>query len=176
MKILIACIGNIFCGDDGFGVEVARFLTSRTLPEGVVLRDFGIRGMDLAYELLDPWDLTILVDACPRGGEAGAVYVVKPEIDGQTSAVADPHGMNPVNVLRLVQALGGAPGSILLVGCEPEDLGPDEGRIGLTPKVACAVPHAADVIESLISDAMSRANMAEAKLNRDILHAGQGRD
>ena len=77
--ILVACIGNIFLGDDGFGVEVARALASRSLPQDVVVKDFGIRGFDLVYALLDHPGLTILVDACPRGGSAGTVYVVEPE-------------------------------------------------------------------------------------------------
>ncbi len=78
-RILIACIGNIFLGDDGFGTEVARRLASRPLPPGVILKDFGIRGLDLTYALLDPYELVILVDACPRGGEPGTVYLVEPD-------------------------------------------------------------------------------------------------
>ncbi len=135
MKVLIACIGNIFCGDDGFGIEVARVLSKRTLPEGVVLRDFAI-----------------LVDACPRGGAPGTVYVIEPEIDTQRGDL-DPHSMNPVNVLRMVRSLGGASCPILLVGCEPEDSGPEEGKMGLTPAVSAAVKQAADRVELLIAEA-----------------------
>lgn len=76
-RVLIACIGNIFLGDDGFGVEVARTLASHSLPAGVVWKDFGIRGFDLIYALLDPWDLVILVDACRRGGEPGSIYLIE---------------------------------------------------------------------------------------------------
>ena len=79
MKILIACIGNIFLGDDGFGVEVARRLASRPLPPDVTVKDFGIRGFDLAYALMDSQDLTILVDACARGGAPGTVFVIEPD-------------------------------------------------------------------------------------------------
>ena len=78
-RILIACIGNIFLGDDGFGTEVARRLADRAFPPGVILKDFGIRGLDLTYALLDPYELVILVDACPRGGEPGTVYLVEPD-------------------------------------------------------------------------------------------------
>ena len=78
-RILIACIGNIFLGDDGFGTEVARRLADRSLPPGVILKDFGIRGLDLTYALLDPYDLVILVDACPRGGEPGTIYLIEPD-------------------------------------------------------------------------------------------------
>src|SRR5579863_6607195 len=78
-RILIACIGNIFLGDDGFGTEVAHRLAGRSLPSEVVLRDFGIRGLDLTYALLETHELVILVDACPRGGEPGTVYLVEPD-------------------------------------------------------------------------------------------------
>src|SRR6202040_1259682 len=78
-RILIACIGNIFLGDDGFGTEVARRLAGGSLPPGVILKDFGIRSLDLTYALLDPYELVILVDACPRGGEPGTVYLVEPD-------------------------------------------------------------------------------------------------
>ena len=79
-KILVACVGNIFLGDDGFGVEVALALSKRQLPESVSVKDFGIRGFDLAYALLDPWDAVIIVDALPRGEAAGTLYVVEPDL------------------------------------------------------------------------------------------------
>ena len=82
-KILIACVGNIFLGDDGFGVEVALSLSKRQLPESVSVKDFGIRGFDLAYALLDPWDLVILVDALSRGEAAGTLYVMEPDLSGR---------------------------------------------------------------------------------------------
>lgn len=152
MKILVACIGNIFLGDDGFGVEVARRLAQRNLAEGVVVEDFGIRGLDLAYALLDPYDLAILVDACPRGSAPGTLYVIEPEEPGGEAAL-DPHTMNPMNVLRTVRSLGGTCASILIVGCEPGDLGPEEGKIGLTAPVAVAVEEAVSLVESLIEKA-----------------------
>ena len=86
MNVLIACVGNIFLGDDGFGVEVARSLSMRQLPEGVSVKDYGIRGFDLAYALLDRWDLVIIVDALPRGEAAGTLYVIEPELHGPASA------------------------------------------------------------------------------------------
>src|SRR5580658_7824539 len=95
--VLIACIGNIFLGDDGFGTEVARRLAQRPLPPGVILKDFGIRGLDLTYALLDPYELVILVDACSRGGEPGTVYLVEPgqAEDNAPSALVNAHAMNP---------------------------------------------------------------------------------
>jgi hydrogenase maturation protease len=152
-RILIACIGNIFLGDDGFGTEVARRLAGREFPPGVILKDFGIRGLDLTYALLDPWDLVILVDACPRGGEPGTVYLVEPDpVESGADARLETHAMNPMNVLRMVKSMGGAPGRILIVGCEPAEIGSDEeGKLGLSEVVAAAVDEAVRMIESLVS-------------------------
>ncbi|HLH41000.1 MAG TPA: hydrogenase maturation protease [Bryobacteraceae bacterium] len=150
MKILVACIGNIFLGDDGFGCEVARLLRSRPLPEGVVLKDFGIRGLDLAYSLMEPYDLAILVDACPRGAEPGTIHVIEPDEQAGVAAL-DPHSMDPASVLRATKSMGAAC-PVLIVGCEPADLGPEEGKIGLSKPVAAAVEEAANVVERLIHD------------------------
>jgi hydrogenase maturation protease len=155
-RILIACVGNIFLGDDGFGTEVARRLAGRPLPSGVILKDYGIRGLDLTYALMDPHDLVILVDACPRGGEPGTVYLVEPDPaewnapDG-AHAHLETHAMNPMNVLRTVKAMGGTPGPILIVGCEPADIGSDEeGKLGLSEPVEAAVDEAVRLIETLV--------------------------
>ncbi len=153
-RVLIACIGNIFLGDDGFGVEVARRLAGRTLPAGTVLKDFGIRGLDLAYALLDPYELIILVDACQRGGEPGTIYVMEPDSPEPEHpagrAMLDPHDMNPQRVLRAVKEMGGSPGRIVIVGCEPDTLGGDEGKLGLSEPVLAAIDEAIQVIESLL--------------------------
>lgn len=156
-RILIACIGNIFMGDDGFGTEVARRLAGRSLPPGVVLKDFGIRGLDLTYALLESYELVILVDACPLGGEPGTVYLVEPDPVEANAPDGSPvgleaHAMNPMNVLRMVQSMGGAPGRILIVGCEPAEIGSDEeGKLGLTEPVEAAVDEAIVLIETLVS-------------------------
>lgn len=153
-RVLIACIGNIFLGDDGFGTEVARRLFVRPLPSEVTLKDFGIRGLDLTYALLDPYELVILVDACPRGGEPGSVYLIEPEPLAENSAPGrlDPHAMNPMSVLRTVKAMGGARGKIMIVGCEPADVGTDEdGKLGLSAPVEAAVDEAIALIEKLVS-------------------------
>jgi hydrogenase maturation protease len=153
--ILIACIGNIFLGDDGFGVEVARELATRRLPSDVIVKDFGIRGFDLGYALLDHSGLTILVDACPRGAEPGTIYLVEPEMSGSAEPVALPetHSMNPMRVLDLVRNMSGAPKRVLLVGCEPLDFGPEnEGRMGLSEPVQAAVSEAVALIERLIQE------------------------
>ena len=154
-RILVAGIGNIFLGDDAFGVEVAQRLSLMNLPDGVRVTDFGIRGFDLAYALLDGYETTILVDACPRGEAPGTLYVIEPELadpgtpEEKASAV-EAHSMNPLNVLRLATSMGGPLKRVLLVGCEPETLGPEEGHMGLSETAETAVGDAVKLVDSLI--------------------------
>ncbi len=154
-RILIACIGNIFLGDDAFGVEVARLLAARRMPEGVTVVDYGIRGLDLAYAILDGYDVTIFVDATPRGGEPGTLYLIEPDLDAlndEDAAAPEAHSMSPVNVLRLVRTMGGTFGRIMLVGCEPEPLDPEgEGKMGLSEPVRAALGEAVSMIEDLVA-------------------------
>jgi hydrogenase maturation protease len=156
-NILIACIGNIFQGDDAFGVEVAKQLANRRLPENVRLVDFGIRGFDLAYALMDGYDVTILVDAAPRGEAPGTLYLIEPdvhEIQTETAqpAMIDAHTMNPLNVLRVAHSMGAEFKKLLLVGCEPQELGGSEGLMGLSEPVQTAIGGAVEMIESIIAD------------------------
>lgn len=159
-EILIAGIGNIFLGDDAFGCEVVRKLQGRAHPEGVRVVDFGIRGLDLTYALLDGPRTVILVDAVPRGEEPGAVYVIQPDLDDwdqleSQQALVETHGMDPVRVLRMVQAMGGRFHRLLLVGCEPASFGTEdegEGRMGLSEPVLRAVDEAVRLIEDLVRD------------------------
>jgi hydrogenase maturation protease len=154
--ILIAGIGNIFLGDDAFGVEVVRSLLCRKLPGEVLVKDFGIRGFDLAYTLLDPWHTVILVDALPRREAPGTLFVLEPDLTGlgDPGAVGmdlNPHGMDPMRVLNLAAALGPIAARILVVGCEPRDFGDElEGRMGLSPQVRAAVGEASNMIEELV--------------------------
>jgi hydrogenase maturation protease len=154
--ILIAGIGNIFQGDDAFGCEVARQLGSAALPGGVEVRDFGIRGYDLAYALNGDYDFVILVDAAPRGGEPGSVYLLEldPEKEADLENLADAHSMTPVAVIRMAKALGGIRGKLYLAGCEPGVLEDENGGMGLSEKVAAAVPVAVKMIEGLLGDLM----------------------
>jgi hydrogenase maturation protease len=149
-RVLVAGVGNLFLGDDGFGPEVARRLAGTELPEGVEVVDVGIRGVHLAYQLLDGYDLVVLVDASPRGGEPGSVYVIEPtvEADGAQAAMVDAHDMGPGAVLALLQALGGTPGRVLVVGCEPAEVGE---RIGLSGPVAAAVDRAVELVRELVT-------------------------
>jgi hydrogenase maturation protease len=155
-RVLVAGIGNIFLGDDGFGVEVVRRLASRPLPEGVEVKDFGIRGMDLAYALQEDYGLVVLVDATPRGGEPGTVYLIEPEIEDDGEATLDTHGMDPVKVIKLSRALGVSLARTLVVGCEPrvapggEDY--DEMLMELSGPVRAAVDEAVKLVESLVRE------------------------
>ena len=155
-RILVAGIGNIFMGDDGFGVEVARRLAKHPLPAEVRVGDFGIRGFDLAYALQDGYETTILIDAYPHGGEPGTLYVAQPDLTALASEQAesgdvDAHSMDPVKILRLSASMGGgSPKRVLLIGCEPASLGPEEGHMGLSESVERSVDEAVDLAESVI--------------------------
>jgi hydrogenase maturation protease len=162
-RVLIAGVGNIFLGDDGFGVQVAERLAGRDLPDGVLVGDYGISGMHLAYDLADGIGTAILVDAVPRGGQPGTVYVIEPALPatqaGETAGTAgtdlaapaaaffDGHGMQPDVVLSMLGTLGGQVDRVLIVGCEPASV--DYG-IGLSPQVAGAVDEAVKVVLRLI--------------------------
>lgn len=155
-RILVACIGNIFLGDDAFGVEVAKRLAERKLPDEVRVVDFGIRGFDLVYALMDGYDATIFVDAIQRGDSPGTLYVIEPDLDevggsGEQGGMVETHGMHPLKVLRMARSMGAELKRILLVGCEPETFGPEEGQMGLTEPVQAAVDEAIRLIESLIT-------------------------
>jgi hydrogenase maturation protease len=156
-KILIAGIGNIFLGDDGFGVEVAGRLACRPFPAGVRVADFGIRGFDLAYALMEGYEFTILVDAYPGEAAApGALSVLEisaDNLDAPESAggFVEPHAMNPINVLRMAAGLGAKLQRVYLVGCVPATLGPEEGQMGLSEPVNAALDDAVELVESLVS-------------------------
>jgi hydrogenase maturation protease len=155
-NILVAGVGNIFLGDDAFGVEVVQRLAHRQLPHHVRVVDFGIRSYDLAYALMDPWELVILVDAVPLGDHPGTLYTIEPELpqpaDSSAESDFDAHTMNPVSVLQLVGKLGGKVGHMIVVGCEPETVDADmNGQIGLSYPVASAVDEAIRTIEKLIA-------------------------
>ena len=152
-RILIAGIGNIFLGDDGFGVEVVRRLAGSKLPDAVRIVDFGIRGLDLAYALQDGYETSILIDAFPHGQPPGTVSIVEPDAD-EISALPDnfvePHSMHPMNVLRIATTMNGPLNRVLLVGCEPATLGGEEGHMGLSEPVEAAVEKAVRATEALV--------------------------
>jgi len=138
MRVLVAGIGNIFLGDDGFGVEVARRLREEPIVDGVQVADYGIRAVHLAFELASGrYDAVVLVDAVRRGGEPGTLYLIEPEFDATTAADgADAHSLTPDTVLAWLARVGTRPERLLLVGCEPETV---EESIGLSARVSAAV-------------------------------------
>jgi hydrogenase maturation protease len=155
-RILVAGIGNIFLGDDGFGVEVANRLANENLPEEIAVRDFGIRGLHLAYEMLDGgYEATLLVDAVSRGGAPGSLYLIEPDLANLERAPADAHTMDPVAVLATVKALGGMPKRVLIVGCEPASI---EERMGLSPPVAGAIDEAVHFVRDVIDRQLTGAS------------------
>jgi hydrogenase maturation protease len=158
--VLVAGIGNIFHSDDGFGSEVARMLLTAPVPDGVKIVDFGIRGVHLAYELLDGYDAAILIDATAQGGDPGTIYVIEPDVEAIESetglaeaGIVDAHGMDPASVLALLRSLGGRVDRLLVVGCEPADI---EDGMGLSEPVAGALEEACRVVRELIDQEVSR--------------------
>ncbi len=153
--MLVAGVGNLFCTDDGFGPEVVRrLLAGADLPEGVRAVDYGIRGMHLAYDLLDGVDALVLVDAVPGAGDPGEIHVLEVGESDLGGGEFDPHGMAPVAMLAGLRDLGGTLPPTFVVGCRPADTG--EG-IGLTPPVEAAVPEAVHAVRTLLREHLPTA-------------------
>jgi hydrogenase maturation protease len=168
-RMLIAGVGNIFLGDDGFGAEVARRLAAADLPDWVRVADYGISGMHLAYDLAEGYETTVLVDTSARGGEPGTVYLLEVDAGGPPageSALLDAHGMQPDVVFSLLGLLGADAGRVLVVGCEPASV--DEG-MGLSAPVAAAVDEAVRVVLDLVraADPRERAEGASRAPERE---------
>jgi hydrogenase maturation protease len=173
-RVLVAGVGNVFLGDDGFGVEVARRLESEAFPDGVQVADFGIRGVHLAYELLEGYDVLVLVDAAPRGEPPGTVFVLEPDFGGpedlsrgESGFLLDAHGLDPEVVLGILADLGGKVGRVVIVGCEPAEV---VERMGLSEPVARAVDEAARLVRELIAqvcDGTSSAAPEDAAKRRE---------
>jgi hydrogenase maturation protease len=154
-RVLVAGIGNVFLGDDGWGVALADRLARRELPAGVEVVDYGIRGLDLAYAMADGgYDAVVLLDAAPRGDAPGTVYLIEPEVDA-TEVAIDTHGMDPAKVIAMVQGIGAEPPRTLVVGCEPANcLGADaeEFVVELSEPVRAALVEAERLVESLLDE------------------------
>jgi len=151
-RVLVAGVGNIFLSDDGFGVEVVKRLSAQPMPEGVKLVDFGIRGVHLAYELLDGYDALVLIDAAPHGQQPGTVSLLEPNMatlpeSPASAGIVDPHGMEPTSVFSLLESLDEVPARTVIVACEPADT---SDGIGLTEPVAAAVDPAVAMIDNLL--------------------------
>ncbi|HMC36652.1 MAG TPA: hydrogenase maturation protease [Actinomycetota bacterium] len=167
-KMLVAGVGNIFFSDDAFGCEVVRRLAKEDLPEGVVVADFGIKGVHLAYELLEGYDTVIIVDAAPCGGKPGDLYLIEPKLEeiaespvvqaaseGE-SALIDAHGLEPDAIFGMLKALGGNVGRALVVGCEPENI---EDGLGLSATVEAAVEPAVARLVDIIHRVHNRQEL-----------------
>jgi hydrogenase maturation protease len=153
LKVLVAGIGNIFLGDDGFGVEVAARLRGADLPDGVRAEDFGIRGVHLVYELLDGYDALVMIDAVPMGEPPGTVALIEPDpagdVPGSAGPAMDAHSMNPAVVLQMLAAMGGQVGYVVVVGCQPSVV--DEG-MGLSPPVEAAVERGVAAVHEVLTE------------------------
>ena len=157
-RILIAGIGNIFMGDDGFGCEVARALLARGLPPAVKVQDFGIRSFDLAYALTEGYEAIILVDAVSQRASPGTVFLIEPEVGDFGAGVwpADAHTMNTVAVIQMAERLGGIKGKLFLVGCEPRILDSEDGEMELSNEVGRGVPRALEMIGRLVNELLEK--------------------
>jgi hydrogenase maturation protease len=153
-RVLVAGIGNIFFGDDGFGVAVASRLATMPARAGVTIADYGIRGVHLALDLLDGYDLLVLIDALPVGEEPGTVVLFEPEVPEEIGSTVDAHTMNPAAVLSALGRLGGSVERVLVVGCQPETV---EERMGLSDVVAVAVEAAVVMVGEVLDDVFSTA-------------------
>ena len=150
-RILVAGVGNVFLRDDAFGVEVVRLLDGQSQPPGVQIRDYGIRGVHLVYELLDGCDLFVLIDAAARGEKPGTVSVLEVDLPSPESLpqpVMDAHDLNPDAIFALLASLGGRPGRCLVVACEPADVG---AGMGLSEPVRQALPHAVRAVQDILA-------------------------
>ena len=153
-RTLVAGVGNVFLRDDAFGVEVVRLLAERPVPDGVQVKDFGIRGVHLAYDLLDGCDLFVLVDVAQRGETPGTVTVLEVEVPEPDPAVLgsgpviDAHSLTPDGIFALLGSLGGRPGRSLLVACEPADV---SAGMGLSGPVREALPHAVRTVQEILT-------------------------
>ena len=153
-RTLVAGVGNVFLRDDAFGVEVVRLLAERPVPDGVQVKDFGIRGVHLAYDLLDGCDLFVLVDVAQRGETPGTVTVLEVEVPEPDPAVLgsgpviDAHSLTPDGIFAMLGSLGGRPGRSLLVACEPADV---SAGMGLSGPVREALPHAVRTVQEILT-------------------------
>lgn len=158
MRVLVAGIGNIFLGDDGFGSEVVRHVPVQSDDAGVRVVDYGIGGMHLAYDLLDDWDALVLVDAIPNRGSPGALHVFEADHESLSATAAlDAHSMDPAAVFDSLTALGGTPPYTVVIGCE---VGSVDEDIGLTEPVAAAVPWAIHAVAEVVAGLRSRSPVA----------------
>ena len=163
VRILVAGVGNSWLRDDGFGGEVARRLSARTMPSGVAVMDAGTGGLDLAYEVMRGYDALVIVDVSQQGGEPGTLYVMEPDEQSVDGNIADgeainPHGMDPKTVLRFVKSIGAWPGRVVVVACEPADVS-DLG-FGLSEQVQGVLDRAVELVVETVDELRGAAMAA----------------
>ena len=164
-QILIAGVGNAWLRDDAFGAEVARRLAERELPSGVSVMDVGTSGLDLAYEVMRGYSALVIVDVSKQGGEPGTLYVIDVEPDDVPAQIEDgeaidPHSMDPMSMLRFVRVIGGWPGRVQVIACEPEIV--DDVGLGLTPAVEASVERAIALVLETVTELQSDAAYPQA--------------
>lgn len=154
-RVMIAGVGNMFMQDDGFGSAVIQKMLHKKFPEGVEIKDFGTGGLKLAYDLMQGYDALILLDASARGEQPGTLYRIEPDekdfsTDLQQGGPIDPHGSDPVTVLRFVRSIGAWPGKVFIIACEPESI--DDFAIGLSKAVTDSVDEAIKLTEEIVNE------------------------
>ena len=154
-RVMIAGVGNMFMKDDGFGGAVIKRIANKVFPEGVEIKDFGTGGLKLAYDLMKGYDGLILLDASQRGEKPGTLYVIEPDekefdADLEQGGPIDPHGADPVMVLRFVKAIGSWPAKVMIVACEPETV--EDLEIGLSQAVGASIDKAVELVDEIIND------------------------
>jgi hydrogenase maturation protease len=164
-SILVAGVGNAWLRDDGFGGEVARRLSDLQLPDGVSVMDAGTGGLDLAYEVMRGYDALVILDVSMQGGEPGTLYVMEPDEASVEAGIEDgdvinPHAMDPQTVLRFVKSVGAWPGKVVVIACEPGEVG--EMGWGLSEQVGQAVQRAAQLVLETVQELRSEAVAAPA--------------
>jgi hydrogenase maturation protease len=164
-QVLVAGIGNAWMKDDAFGGEVAARLQARGLPSGVSVFDFGTGGLNLAYEVMRGYDALILVDISRQGGEPGTLYVMEPDENSvdpslDNGEIIDPHGMDPQTVLRFVKGVGGWPGKVVVIACEPMEV--EEMGLGMSAPVQSSLDRAVDLVAETALELLSDAAYEKA--------------
>jgi len=162
-RVLVAAVGNLWMKDDGFAIEVAKRLEARELPDGVAVLDFGTGGLNLAYEVMRGYSALVLVDISRQGGKPGTLYVMEPDEDSvegniEDGDMIDPHGMDPQTVLRFVKHVGGWPGQVVVIACEPATV--EEMGIGLSEEVEGAVDDAVDLVITTVNEILTASSHA----------------
>lgn len=157
-RVMIAGVGNMFMKDDGFGGAVVQKLLLNNFPEGVEIKDFGTGGLKLAYDLMRGYDGLILLDASKRGEAPGTLYRIEPKEedispDLEQGGPIDPHGADPVTVLRFVKSIGSWPAKVIVVACEPETV--EEFEIGLSESVQASMDDAIEMVKEIINEIYS---------------------